>query len=55
MNLAFEVGIDVVLRHGHTPSRRVGPRGMSAVLKLSLRGIKEANPAVLFPPDLLGG
>ena len=55
LELAFEGRSGVFARYGHTPSRRVGPRGTSATLDLSLRAIKEADPPLFLPQNLLGG
>jgi len=55
LELVFEGGSGVFVQYGHTPSRRVGPRGTSVTLDLWLRAIKEADPSLFLPQDLLGG
>ncbi len=55
LELVFEGGSSAFVRYGHTPSRRVGPRETRATLDLSLRAIKEADPPLFLPQDLLGG
>ena len=55
LELVFEGGSGAFVRFGHTPSRRVGPRRASATVEVSLRAIKETDPPLLLPQDLLGG
>jgi hypothetical protein len=55
LELVFEGGKSAFVRYGHTPSRRVGPRGARATLEVSLRAIKETDPPLFLPQDLLGG
>ena len=39
----------------HTPGTRAEACGVGTTLDLSLRGIKKADPPLLFPQDLSGG